>query len=202
MYPHSLIRVIVVHLHGSLDPWLPIKRLLKTLIRLRNYAVWSESSMGAHTNLYRSLDIDSWPRGYKTWVQPQTQNKAQRLAGCGHVSQSLRFILSLRNDLETYFLFFSHIASTEMTNLHIPTPFHKEYLKTWGIYIYIFFFFSNLKVFNAILWVIVSRSRICGLEPHRRHSVVSLIKTQYSLLSTGSTQGDPSWQFWKLLTGT
>ena len=41
----------------------------------------------------------SWPRGYKTWVHAQTQNKAQWLAVCGHVSassQSLRFILSLR----------------------------------------------------------------------------------------------------------
>ena len=40
-----------------------------------------------------------WPRGYKTWVHSQTQNKVQWLAGCGHVSaisQSLRFILSLR----------------------------------------------------------------------------------------------------------
>ena len=39
------------------------------------------------------------PRGYKNIVQPQTQNKAQWLAACGHVSassQSLRFILSLR----------------------------------------------------------------------------------------------------------
>ena len=41
----------------------------------------------------------SRPRGYKTWVQAQTQNKAQWLAACGHVSansQSLRFISSLR----------------------------------------------------------------------------------------------------------
>ena len=39
------------------------------------------------------------PRGYKTWVHSQTQNKAQWLAACGHVSaisQSMRFILSLR----------------------------------------------------------------------------------------------------------
>ena len=39
------------------------------------------------------------PRGYKTWVQSQTQNKAQWLAACGHKStssQSLRFVLSLR----------------------------------------------------------------------------------------------------------
>ena len=41
----------------------------------------------------------TWPRGYSIWVHSQTQNKAQRLADCGHVSassQSLRFILSLR----------------------------------------------------------------------------------------------------------
>ena len=41
----------------------------------------------------------SRPRGYKTGVHSQTQNKAQWLAACGHVyasSQSLRFILSLR----------------------------------------------------------------------------------------------------------
>ena len=39
------------------------------------------------------------PRGYKTGVHSQTQNKAQWLAVRGHVSansQSLRFILSLR----------------------------------------------------------------------------------------------------------
>ena len=38
-------------------------------------------------------------RGYITWLQSQTKNKAQWFAACGHVStssQSLRFILSLR----------------------------------------------------------------------------------------------------------
>ena len=41
-------------------------------------------------------------RGYKAWVHSQTQNKAQWLAACGHVSassQSLRFILSLKIDM-------------------------------------------------------------------------------------------------------
>ena len=45
-----------------------------------------------HLNFFR-------PRGYKAWVHSQTQNKVQWLADCGHVSaisQSLRFILSLR----------------------------------------------------------------------------------------------------------
>ena len=39
------------------------------------------------------------PPDYKTWVHPQTQNKAQWLAACWQVSassQPLRFILSLR----------------------------------------------------------------------------------------------------------
>ena len=46
----------------------------------------------------------SWPRGYKTCGQPQTQNKAQGLAACGHVfasSQSLRFLES-ENELKFY----------------------------------------------------------------------------------------------------
>ena len=43
--------------------------------------------------------LNNWPRGYKTWVQSQNQNKAQWVAACGHVpasSQSLRLILSVR----------------------------------------------------------------------------------------------------------
>ena len=38
-----------------------------------------------------------------------------------------------------------------------------------------------------------------GFEPHRRHWVVSLSKTQLSLLSTGSTQEDPSQRNWKIV---
>ena len=41
----------------------------------------------------------TWPRCYKTWVKSQTQNKAQWLVACGHMSassQSLRFVLSLK----------------------------------------------------------------------------------------------------------
>ena len=40
--------------------------------------------------------------------------------------------------------------------------------------------------------VIDSRQRGRGFEPHRRHCVMSLSKTYLSLLSTGSTQEDPS----------
>ena len=36
----------------KLDPWLPIERPLKTLIRLHGCAVLAESSMGAHAILY------------------------------------------------------------------------------------------------------------------------------------------------------
>ena len=58
---------------------------------LKGYSMWS--------SVICWLTSNTRPRGYKTWVQSQTQNKAQWLAACGHVStssQSLRFILSLR----------------------------------------------------------------------------------------------------------
>ena len=48
--------------------------------------------------------------------------------------------------------------------------------------------------------VLGSRLRGCGLEPHRRHCVVSLSKTHLSLLSTGSTQKDPSQHIRKIVT--
>ena len=36
-----------------------------------------------------------------------------------------------------------------------------------------------------------SRLRDCRFEPHRPHCIVSLSKTPYSLLGTGSNQEDP-----------
>ena len=45
--------------------------------------------------------------------------------------------------------------------------------------------------------VLDSSPRGCGFEPHRGHCVVSLSKTHLSLLSTGSTQEDPSRHNWK-----
>ena len=63
--------------------------------------------------------------------------------------------------------------------------------------IYVFHLVANncLDVYssNGIrckLRVLDSRPRDRGLEPHRRHCVVSLSKTHLSLLSTGSTQED------------
>ena len=50
--------------------------------------------------------------------------------------------------------------------------------------------------------VLESRSRGFGFEPHWRHCVVSLSKTLYPLLSTGSTQEDLTDMTEKLLTGT
>ena len=50
--------------------------------------------------------------------------------------------------------------------------------------------------------VLDSRPRSLGFEPHRRHYVVSLSKTQLSLLSTDSNQEDPSDITEKLWTGT
>ena len=58
-------------------------------------------------------------------------------------------------------------------------------------------------IYCAIDWqwlsgrVLESKSRGCWLEPHWRHCLVSLSKTLYPLLSTGSTQEDPSWVDWK-----
>ena len=42
-----------------------------------------------------------------------------------------------------------------------------------------------------------SRLRGCGFEPHQRYCIVSLSKKLYPLLSTGSTQADPSQHDWK-----
>ena len=53
-----------------------------------------------------------------------------------------------------------------------------------------------LKTIYVVQWlcgrVLDSRSRVCRLEPHRRHCIVSLNKKVYPRLSTGSTQEDPS----------
>ena len=40
--------------------------------------------------------------------------------------------------------------------------------------------------------VLDSKSRGCGLGPYQRHCIVSMSKTFYPLLSTGSTQEDMS----------
>ena len=45
------------------------------------------------------------------------------------------------------------------------------------------------------------RCRGCGFEPHRRYWIVSLSKTLYPQLSTGSTQEDRPNMTEKLLTG-
>ena len=49
---------------------------------------------------------------------------------------------------------------------------------------------------DGVRWLTVRvlnwRLRGCGFEPNQRHCIVSLSKTLYPLLSTGSTQEDPS----------
>ena len=60
------------------------------------YGKWWSSTTDMSSWTKSCLCDKYWPRGYKTWVQSQTQNKAQLLATCWHVSassQSLRFIL-------------------------------------------------------------------------------------------------------------
>ena len=58
---------------------------------------WSSQWHNKETNNSLPASVQTWPRGYKTWVH--FQNQAQWLAACRHVyasSQSLHFILSLR----------------------------------------------------------------------------------------------------------
>ena len=63
----------------------------------------------------------------------------------------------------------------------------------------------SVLVFTGAQWlsgrVLDSRPKGRGFEPHRRHCVVSLSKTHLSLLSTGSTQEDPSRITERLLSG-
>ena len=47
--------------------------------------------------------------------------------------------------------------------------------------------------------VLDSRPKDLGFEPHWRHCFVSLSKTHCILLSTGSTQEDPSRHIWKIV---
>ena len=47
--------------------------------------------------------------------------------------------------------------------------------------------------------VLDSRLRGHGFEPRGRHCLLSLSKTHLSLLSTGSTQEDPSRHNWKIV---
>ena len=58
VHPHSVISLSFLH-EQMLDPWLSTERLFKTLIRLCGCAGCSESSMGAHDNVYLLLDTYS-----------------------------------------------------------------------------------------------------------------------------------------------
>ena len=60
-----------------LNPWLPIERTLKILTSLRGCAGWSESSMGAHANLYLLLHTDSVIRqqnDYNQYILPRAHH--------------------------------------------------------------------------------------------------------------------------------
>ena len=53
------------------------------------------------------------------------------------------------------------------------------------------------KISLPYIWIYATD--VSGLEPHWRHCVVSLSKTLNPLLSTGSTQEDPSQHDWKIV---
>ena len=79
------------------DKWCIIRIMDFYQLRLIGNGTDLESKL--KTWIARYWAWDPWPQGYKTWVHSQTQNTAQWLAACGHMSassQSLGFILSLR----------------------------------------------------------------------------------------------------------
>ena len=61
--------------------------------------------------------------------------------------------------------------------------------RIWKFCIYYTF---QPRITRVVAQWLDSRSRSYGFEPHRRHCVVSLSKTLYPLLSTRSSQEDPS----------
>ena len=98
---------------GDYRPWLNQVAQLQTKISLEG-----ENNKGTDQTFWVCrlvctfvLDMQQIrPRGYKTWVQSQTQNKAEWLAACGHVpasSQSLRFNLCLR--MNSSFITFNEV---------------------------------------------------------------------------------------------
>ena len=78
------------------------------------------------------------PRGYKTWVQSQTQNKLQSLSACGHVSassQSLRFILSMR--MNSSFI-------TSRPHCHRPEAFYQILTcLIWALWVHMTYLFTK-----------------------------------------------------------
>ena len=71
---------------------------LKTYKSAENHKTYLNWKSMQNKMINKKNILKTWPRGYKTGDQSQTQNKAQWLAACGHVSassQSLRF--SCRN---------------------------------------------------------------------------------------------------------
>ena len=76
--------------------------------------------VGFHLLQYSVLcTFESWPRGYKNWVYPQTQNKAQWLAACGHVSASSQS-LHFHFESETVLRFFNLKALSLLDLLLMP----------------------------------------------------------------------------------
>ena len=96
-----LPKKFLVPLNGMLPP-----ALLYSIVsdKKKSHRGVAGKPLALYPGVPSSVDV-TLLRGYKTWVQSQTQNKAQWLAACEHVSassQSLCFILSLRMNLSPY----------------------------------------------------------------------------------------------------
>ena len=119
----------------------------KNLIRLKWCLGWSESSRA------QCCVTHVWPRGYKTW-DSQTQNKAQWLAACGHVSasnQSLRFILTLYFEFDIVLQFYNLEAWTHV----IFYGFTRNIDSTRSFFISLIFF---LFFFSVSIWRCIGRT--------------------------------------------
>ena len=120
--------------------------------------------------------IESWPRGYQTWVQSRTQNKAQWLAACGRVSassQPLRFILSLR------------MNSSFITSRPDLCPFLTFY-----------------TVYHCSLYLIIPKNRLMSYMPKGfsfeavRHDLSLVNSRSYLDTTTRVYRGKRTFQIW------
>ena len=74
----------------TLNPWLPLGRPSKTLVRLRKCAVWSEHSIRAHANVYLLLVT-------RTFFLSQTDfPKAKNIWKCWTSRESVYFLCALQ----------------------------------------------------------------------------------------------------------
>ena len=126
--------------------------------RSRSFAweTWYQKVPTYYTSLYVSCmavsmvvillfllnNVLSWPQGYKAWVHSQTQNKAQWLADCGHVSASSQLlcsILSLRMNSSFITLRPGFVIQYLCVNYSIAVILIAEWVGCFTLHVFLFF---------------------------------------------------------------